>query len=126
MRSKLRLELIKCRNDKATQKFYRFQVFKKVRFFMKISKFLEISKFKIFFLIFRGPALRVIRAGTRLTVHRLLQFQVVLPLLCRPVPHQLPKRDSESLILGPSMSVFQMKAAISFTRLLSEHIDPKV
>ena len=50
---KIWIELIKSTNDNVTNKFYR------VRVFSKVEK--------------KGaPALRVIRAGTRLTVHRSL------------------------------------------------------
>ena len=45
---KLRLELIKCRNDNATQKFYGLQVFKKVSFLMNKMIFLNILKNKDF------------------------------------------------------------------------------
>ena len=68
---KFRTELINWKNDNAREKFYLMQTFSKARFFveiLKILKNLEILK------IFEGgaPALRVIRAGTSLTVHRSL------------------------------------------------------
>ena len=74
MVSKLRLELIKARNDNATEKFYRFQVFQKLSFLVKISKILKnVEKVKNFYE--RGvSALRIIRAGTRLTVDRSLPW----------------------------------------------------
>ena len=52
-----------------------FSGFEKLTFFVEISKFSEISKN---LKIFEGgaPALRVIRAGTRLTVHRSLPVLV--------------------------------------------------
>ena len=66
---KLWIELTNWRNNNATQKFY---LFGKVRLLVeisKISKNLEIIKN---FVEGCAPALRVIRAGTRLTVHRSL------------------------------------------------------
>ena len=68
---KLWIELVKSRNDNGTEKFYRLWTFQKLIFLIEISKilkFLENSNF------FEGgaPALRVIRAGTWLTVHRSL------------------------------------------------------
>ena len=72
MSLKLRLELITYRNDHVMEKFYRVQVLQKLSFFVKI---LKISKnlWKVENFHEGGvPALRVIRAGTRLTVHRSL------------------------------------------------------
>ena len=56
------------------EKFYLVQAFSKVRNLVeisKISKNLEILKI----LSGEAPALRFIRAGTRLTVHRSLRYQ---------------------------------------------------
>ena len=74
---KLWMELIKQRNDNATKKFYRFRVVWKVQLFIeisKISKNLEISRISST----GAPALRVIRAGTRLTVHRSLAYRTAV------------------------------------------------
>ena len=62
-----------------------FSGFEKLTFFVEISKFSEISKN---LKIFEGgaPALRVIRAGTRLTVHRSLQTTETIAKLARLGP----------------------------------------
>ena len=49
---KIKLELIKCRNDKATEKFYWLEVFENVTFSMKKLKFLKILKNKTKMLMF--------------------------------------------------------------------------
>ena len=72
---KIWIELIKWRNGNAMKKFYRLRTFQKLIFLVEISK---ISK--IFEKIIEGsaPALRVIPAGTRLTVHRSLPYSCLL------------------------------------------------
>ena len=62
---KLWIELRKSKNDNAREKFYRVQCFRKVDIFGRSSEIFEGG----------APALRVIRAGTRLTVHRSLPYQ---------------------------------------------------
>ena len=69
---KLWIELIKSRNDNAMEKFYRLWTFQKLIFLAEIWK-----KFENFHKNYKSieggaRALRVIRAGTRLTVHRSL------------------------------------------------------
>ena len=68
---RLWIELIKLRNDNATGKFYRFRVVSKSSIFSR-----NFEKYGKFVKLFEGgaPALRVIRAGTRLTVHRSLPY----------------------------------------------------
>ena len=56
------------------EKFYRVQVFAKVEILAEISKISKIFG-KITIPSRGAPALRVIRAGTRLTVHRSLLYQ---------------------------------------------------
>ena len=69
---KICIELIKLSNDNATKKFYSLWMFRKVEILVEISIFLKKSKFEK--KIEKGaPALRVIRAGIRLTVHRSLR-----------------------------------------------------
>ena len=68
---KIWIELMKLRNYDAMEKFYWGQVFSKVEISVEISKFSKISKNSKSF-EGEAPALRVIRAGTRLTVHRSL------------------------------------------------------
>ena len=68
---KIWMELIKQRNDNAGEKFYLVQTFSKVPNLVEISKKLKnLETFQIF-VEGDAPALRVIRASTRLTVHRL-------------------------------------------------------
>ena len=71
---KLWLELIKHENDNATENFYRVQVFQKLSFLVEFSKISKnLGKFENSHE--RGvSALRVIRAGTRLTVRRSLPY----------------------------------------------------
>ena len=68
---KICLELIKPSNDNAMEKFYSLRMFQKLIILVEISK---ISKNPLFLknVSREAPALRVIRAGTRLTVHRSL------------------------------------------------------
>ena len=70
---KICIELIRSRNDNVMEKFYRLWTFENLIFLIEISKISKIfEKMKI---PLRGaPALRVIRAGTRLTVHRSLPY----------------------------------------------------
>ena len=74
---KLWIELIKSRNGNATEKFYGLWTFQKLIFLVKIS---EVSKFfeNNNFIEGGALALRVIRAGTRLTVHRSLPSRKVV------------------------------------------------
>ena len=69
---KIRIELIKSRNDDATEKFNRLWTFEKLIFLVEISKIWKIFEKTYNFIEGSAPALRVIRAGTRLTVHRSL------------------------------------------------------
>ena len=68
------MELIKYRNDNATEKFYWLEVFQKLEMLVEILNILK--NLEILENSFEGgaPALRVIRAGTRLTVHRSLPY----------------------------------------------------
>ena len=69
------IELIKWRNDNAGEKFYLMRTFSKVRNLAKILKNLKNLEISENFVEGGAPALRVIRAGTRLTVHRSLPYE---------------------------------------------------
>ena len=71
---KIWIELIKQRNDNAREKFYRVQWFRKVDIFGRNFENFENSRKNHKFIEGCAPALRVIRAGTRLTVHRSLPY----------------------------------------------------
>ena len=69
---KLWIELIKWRNYNAMEKFYSLRTFQKLIFLSKFRKFQKIEENVNS--LEGAPALRVIRAGTRLTVHRSLPY----------------------------------------------------
>ena len=66
---KIWTELIKYRNDKTVEKFYRLWTFQKLRYLVEISKISNFFEKNVNSIEGGAPALRVIRAGTRLTVH---------------------------------------------------------
>ena len=68
------IELIKWRNDHAMQKFYLMHFFKSSKFGRNFEKSRNFEDFN-FFVEGGGPALRVIRAGTWLAVHRSLPYR---------------------------------------------------
>ena len=69
---KVRIELITLRNDNAMQKFYRVQVVSKS---WSLGRNFENFRKNDNSIKGDAPALRVIRAGTRLTVHRSLPWK---------------------------------------------------
>ena len=114
---KLWIELIKSRNDNTTGKFYRFRVVWKNTIFGRNFEIFEKSR--NFEKIAEGgaPALRVIRAGTRLTVHR------SLPWLVEWKYSSLSKRNTETVAkpgrLGPAQNDEPMQNFVELSRFHS-------
>ena len=88
---KIWIELMKSRNDNAMEKFYRLRTFQKLVFLVEISKISKKIRKNDNSLEGTAPALRVIRAGTRLTVHRSLPYENHNAVM-RPVIFQQNRR----------------------------------
>ena len=83
------------------EKFYPLRTFQKLIFSVEISKISKnLEKIKSF----EGgaPALRVIRAGTRLTVHRSLPYQNSIELSQSGAAHA-GARDHENIVLDKNV-----------------------
>ena len=95
---KLWIELIKQRNHNSTNKFYWVEVFQNLEILVEISKNSKILKFQKILSREGAPALRVIRAGTWLTVHRSLPYQNSIELGQSGAAHA-DARDHQNVVL---------------------------